>query len=109
MVTERSFFHGTGRRKSAVARVRLIAGGSEFVVNGKPLAVFFPRLANQTAASEPLRATMWSTSGTSARIAFCIRRLRSTAAGRLIDGSISSCITTVPSSIDGMNDLPISG
>jgi small subunit ribosomal protein S9 len=55
MVTERSFYYGTGRRKAAVARVRLIPGGAEFVVNGRPLPNFFPRLANQTAASEPLR------------------------------------------------------
>jgi len=52
---ERSYFFGTGRRKSAVARVRIVPGGTEFVVNGKPLAVFFPRLVNQVAASEPLR------------------------------------------------------
>ncbi len=68
MVTERSFFHGTGRRKSAVARVRLIAGGSEFVVNGKPLAIFFPRLANQTAASEPLRAANAGTFGVMVKV-----------------------------------------
>ncbi len=56
MVAERSYFYATGRRKTAVARVRLIPGGSEFVVNGKPLATYFPRLALQEAATEPLRA-----------------------------------------------------
>jgi len=54
--TDRSYYYGTGRRKAAVARVRLIPGGSGFVVNGKPLPTFFPRLAHQTAATEPLRA-----------------------------------------------------
>jgi small subunit ribosomal protein S9 len=35
------FFRGTGRRKTAVARVRLRAGSGRFTVNGKPLEVFF--------------------------------------------------------------------
>ena len=52
---ERTYFYGTGRRKTAVARVRLIAGGSEFVVNGRPLDAFFPRLTHQVVAMEPLR------------------------------------------------------
>ena len=34
---------GTGRRKSAVARVRLRPGSGKVVVNGKPLDVFFPQ------------------------------------------------------------------
>lgn len=32
---------GTGRRKTAVARVRVRAGSGNIVVNGKPLAEFF--------------------------------------------------------------------
>ena len=52
---ERNYFYGTGRRKTSVARVRLIPGGSEFVVNGKPIADYFPRIANQVAAAQPLR------------------------------------------------------
>ncbi|MCA9156903.1 MAG: 30S ribosomal protein S9 [Planctomycetales bacterium] len=38
---------GTGRRKSAVARVRLRAGSGKIVVNGKPLEVFFPTAQHQ--------------------------------------------------------------
>lgn len=67
---ERSYFYGTGRRKTAVARVRLIPGGTEFVVNGKPLATFFPRLANQTMATEPLR-----TAGTEGRFGVMVKVL----------------------------------
>lgn len=52
---ERTYFYGTGRRKSAIARVRLIPGGTEFVVNGKPLPVYFPRPSHQVAAQQPAR------------------------------------------------------
>ena len=38
---------GTGRRKSAVARVRLRPGSGKVVVNGKPLDVFFPTVQHQ--------------------------------------------------------------
>jgi small subunit ribosomal protein S9 len=33
---------GVGRRKEAVARVRLVPGTGRWVVNGKPLEVYFP-------------------------------------------------------------------
>ena len=38
---------GTGRRKSAVARVRLRPGTGKIVINGKPLDVFFPTVQHQ--------------------------------------------------------------
>jgi small subunit ribosomal protein S9 len=34
-------FLGTGRRKSAVARVRIRSGSGKFLVNGRPLAEYF--------------------------------------------------------------------
>ena len=37
------FYWGTGRRKNAVARVRIRPGKGEVVVNGKPLDVYFDR------------------------------------------------------------------
>jgi len=37
------YFHGTGRRKSSVARVRLFAGEGAVVVNGKPVDQYFTR------------------------------------------------------------------
>ena len=33
---------GTGRRKSAVARVRLAAGTGKILVNGRPFENYFP-------------------------------------------------------------------
>ena len=35
-------YQGTGRRKSSVARVRLIPGKGEIVINKKPLDEYFP-------------------------------------------------------------------
>ncbi|GIV97550.1 MAG: 30S ribosomal protein S9 [Herpetosiphonaceae bacterium] len=39
--TEKRYYQGTGRRKTAVARVRLFPGGGDFVVNGKTPADYF--------------------------------------------------------------------
>ncbi|MBM3947843.1 MAG: 30S ribosomal protein S9 [SAR202 cluster bacterium] len=36
-MTQQSYFYGTGRRKSAVARVRLYRERGPIVINGKPL------------------------------------------------------------------------
>ena len=45
------YFEAVGRRKTAVARVRLFTkGGKEFLVNDKPYQVYFPTLALQQAA-----------------------------------------------------------
>jgi SSU ribosomal protein S9P len=38
---EKRYFQGTGRRKTAVARVRLFPGSGEFVVNGKSIREYF--------------------------------------------------------------------
>jgi small subunit ribosomal protein S9 len=46
---------GTGRRKEAVARVRLIPGSGKWVVNGKALDVYFPNKVHQQLVSEPFR------------------------------------------------------
>lgn len=48
---------GLGRRKSAIARVRIKSGSGGFVVNGKPLNEFFPVLQHQRAATSPLEST----------------------------------------------------
>jgi small subunit ribosomal protein S9 len=48
---------GTGRRKTAVARVRVKAGGGEFKVNGKTFDEFFPTDAMRVLAKGPLKAT----------------------------------------------------
>jgi small subunit ribosomal protein S9 len=49
------YYYGTGRRKSAVARVRLYPGDGAFVVNGKPAVEYFSREGDMGNALEPLR------------------------------------------------------
>jgi small subunit ribosomal protein S9 len=49
-----AYVHGTGRRKTAVAQVRLTPGGGGIVVNGKPYDEFFPRVVNQQVILKPL-------------------------------------------------------
>ena len=49
--------YGTGRRKSAVARVRIKPGAGGFVVNGRPLAEFFPTEDMQKKAQAALKVT----------------------------------------------------
>ncbi|MGI6367812.1 MAG: 30S ribosomal protein S9 [Anaerolineae bacterium] len=51
------YYYGTGRRKTASARVRLYPGETGFVVNGKPADEFFSRPQDLRDASEPLAAT----------------------------------------------------
>ena len=51
------FYNGTGRRKSAVARVRLYSGDGAFAVNGKSMEEYFTRAEDVAHALEPLRAT----------------------------------------------------
>jgi len=46
---------GTGRRKEAVARVRLVPGSGRWVVNGKALSDYFPNKVHQQLVSEPFR------------------------------------------------------
>jgi small subunit ribosomal protein S9 len=40
-MVEKRYYQGTGRRKTAVARVRLFRGSGEFVVNGKQVEEYF--------------------------------------------------------------------
>jgi small subunit ribosomal protein S9 len=40
-MAEKRYYQGTGRRKTAVARVRLFAGSGEFVINGKQIDEYF--------------------------------------------------------------------
>jgi small subunit ribosomal protein S9 len=50
-------FLGTGRRKSAVARVRLAAGSGKITVNGKPLETYFKVESQRTLVTQPLNVT----------------------------------------------------
>lgn len=40
-MSEQRYYQGTGRRKSAIARVRLYEGSGEITVNGKPSEEYF--------------------------------------------------------------------
>ncbi len=57
MVVNNPYTWGLGRRKSAVARVRIKPGAGAFIVNGKPLEEFFPTVQGQMRAKAPLLAT----------------------------------------------------
>jgi small subunit ribosomal protein S9 len=48
--------NGTGRRKEAVARVRVVAGTGRFALNGRTLEEYFPSRAHRMIVSAPLRA-----------------------------------------------------
>jgi small subunit ribosomal protein S9 len=52
-----SRYLATGKRKNSIARVTLLPGKGEFVVNGRPLEEFFPRPLHQTVARQPLAIT----------------------------------------------------
>ena len=55
MAVANPFTWGLGRRKSAVARVRLKSGSGSFIVNGKPLDEYFTTVRDQSQARSPLR------------------------------------------------------
>lgn len=44
---------GTGRRKRAIARVRLAPGSGQWKVNGQPLEAYFPNRVHQQVVNEP--------------------------------------------------------
>ena len=48
---------GTGRRKTAVARVRLATGTGKILVNGRPFENYFPMEALRVVATQPLTLT----------------------------------------------------
>ena len=50
-------YYGTGRRKTAVARVFLRPGGGEFKVNGRPFEQYFVTESQRSSAKEPLVST----------------------------------------------------
>jgi small subunit ribosomal protein S9 len=49
--------YGTGRRKTAVARVFIKAGSGNIVVNGKPVDEFFSRETGRMIVRQPLQLT----------------------------------------------------
>lgn len=51
------YYYGTGRRKRAVARVRLYPGTGTIVINGRPFEEVFTRPAYQVIVRQPLLLT----------------------------------------------------
>ena len=45
---------GTGRRKTAVARVRLASGTDKIVINGRPFENYFPTETLRMTVAQPL-------------------------------------------------------
>jgi small subunit ribosomal protein S9 len=52
--TKAKFYRGTGRRKTAVARVRISEGSGKISINGKPLDHFFTEPKDRNAVTGPL-------------------------------------------------------
>ena len=57
MTTTPAFYSGTGRRKTAIARVRLLPGEGEIVVNGRSLDEHFGNAVNEAEVRMPFRVT----------------------------------------------------
>lgn len=55
--TNTTTFYGTGRRKDAIARVRILAGKGEFTVNGKSLDEYMSTDVLKVIAKQPLVVT----------------------------------------------------
>ena len=54
-MADQQYFYGTGRRKTAVARVRLYPGNGAVIVNGRPLEEILTRDVHINEALSPLR------------------------------------------------------
>ncbi len=52
-----NYYYGTGRRKTAVARVFMKQGSGKFIVNDKPVDEFFSRETGRMVVRQPLELT----------------------------------------------------
>ena len=53
----KNFFYGTGRRKSSIARVRLLNGNGKITINGKDMEEYFGVDTLKVIVKQPLVAT----------------------------------------------------
>lgn len=51
------YIWGLGRRKTAIARVRIKPGAGAFLINDRPLEEFFPVLEHRQRATSPMKST----------------------------------------------------
>ncbi len=56
-MAEKRIFLGTGRRKSSVARVKMVPGKGKITVNGRDVREFFPYETNVMDLMQPLALT----------------------------------------------------
>jgi small subunit ribosomal protein S9 len=56
-MSEESYVWGTGKRKCAIAQVKLVPGKGEIIVNDKPYQEAFPRVEHRHMIEHPLLAT----------------------------------------------------
>ena len=54
---EKKYYYGTGRRKKAIARVRIIEGNGKITINGKDLDEYFGKETLKVIVKQPLAAT----------------------------------------------------
>ncbi len=55
--TKKTYYLGTGRRKTSVARVRLCEGSGQIVINGRGLDEYFTEEKDRKAVVGPLEVT----------------------------------------------------
>ena len=56
-MTNEHYYYGTGRRKNAVARVRLYPGDGPHTINEKPMEAVFTRITHRFTILRPLQVT----------------------------------------------------
>ena len=95
-----AFYHGTGRRKTAVARVRLLPGEGEIVVNGRTMDQHFGNAVNETDVRMPFRVT-----GTDGRFNTMVKVEGGGVTGQA--GAIRHGIARALLQIDESNRLPL--
>ena len=61
--SEKIMFYGTGRRKKSIARVRLVEGKGNIIINGKPMDEYFGLETLKVIVKQPLTASIIAFSG----------------------------------------------
>ena len=95
-----AFYYGTGRRKTAIARVRLLPGEGEIIVNGRTMDQHFGNAVNETDVRMPFRVT-----GTDGRFNTMVKVEGGGVTGQA--GAIRHGIARALLQIDESNRLPL--
>ena len=54
---KQAYYSGTGKRKSAIAQVKLVPGNGSIIINGTPYEEIFTRLEHQQTIIQPFMVT----------------------------------------------------